>query len=412
MATTFKTSAEITQEYIDNIVALNPNANPQVIGTDWWVKANIQGGIVSGVYQDAYNLNQAIFIQNASGSILDYYLASGNLTPRLAASPATGYAYADPAPGAPVSVLAGTQLTLGSNTYVVQSTTLIGTGSGPAATLVPIESLATGSGTALYNGTDITFATPVGGLTFLVVSSMNDGANEESDSDVRYRILQAKRSPKTGGSETDYRNWCISQPNITNVFLQVANLIGQNQLNIYLMSGTGIVDDILANITPGSYSRVTTVADIDTCENYVLTVKPLFDQLYFNTVYTYVVNSTLDFNITNLVLIDGVDLTTVLPGFTITVSDLIKRELRRAVLSAPLGGTEISSAYYIIMDSIQGTIYKGLNSVDGKYAKIIVSFRMDFNSLLNDILVPSSVNGTGAYPAVYDVNYTNINIST
>lgn len=403
----FLTQAELTQQYINNIIALNPNVNPQIISTDWWVKSNIQGGALAGLYQNAYNLRQAIFIQNAYGNTLDYYLASNQLTPRLGASPATGYAALTIAPSAVTIIPAGTQLTLGSNVYLVTQTVTV---DAMTYTAIPISiaSQAIGQGTALINGTQLIFATPISGIaTFVVVSSMNDGANAESDASVQYRLLQAKQTPKTGGSLTDYINWCISQPDITNVFTQNANILGLNVLALFLMSGSGDIDNIVANIPPGSYNRTTTAIDIVNCQNYVLSVKPLFDQLLFNTVYTYVINGALNFNITNLTFVPNVDLTSVLPGYTVTVQTLIAQQLRRGILSTPLGGTVNAGLQYIIMNTLTTAIYNGLNSINGVYAQIIVSFQLNFNGLFNDIQVPTTLVG-GAYPAVYDINFTNI----
>lgn len=404
-----KTQQEITAEYINNIKALNPEANPEAIGTDWWVKANIQGGVLSGVYQDNYNLRQATFIQNASGSLLDYYLASYNLTPRLAATPATGYATIPIAPSSTITIPAGTQLTLGNSVYLTTET--ITATSLSYNMLIPIQSQATGTGTGLYNGTEINFSTAFANINYLVINSMNDGAAMENDSNVRFRILAALQKPKTGGSETDYFNWAISQPNITYAFFQTANVVSLQQLNTYFMSGTGDIDVILETVPPGSYSRSSTSTDITNAGNYINSVKPLFDTVVYNTVYTYIVNDTFDFNITNLTLIPGVSLATILPGFTITVEELIKRELRRGVLSTPLAGVQKNSSYYMILGNIQKTINQSLNSIDGIYAKVVISFNLDFNGSTNDILLPSTANVDGAYPAVYDCNFTNIIIS-
>lgn len=404
-----KTQQEVTQEYINNIKALNPETNPEAIGTDWYVKANIQGGVLSGIYQDNYNLRQATFIQNASGSLLDYYLASYNLTPRLAATPATGYATIPQAPSSTITIPVGTQLTLGNNVYLTTET--ITATSLSYSMLIPIQSQATGTGTGLYNGTEINFTTPFANINYLVIDSMNDGAAVESDSNVRFRVLQALQKPKTGGSETDYFNWAISQPNITYAFFQTANVLNLQQLNTYFMSGTGDVDVILATVPPGLYSRSATSTDITNTGNYIDSVKPLFDTVAYNTVYTYIVNDILDFNITNLQLIDGVYLTTILPGFTITVEELIKRELRRGVLNTTLGGVKKGSNYYMILGNLQSTINTSLNSINGIYAKIIISFNLDFNGTTTDILLPQVANVDGEYPAVYDCNYTNIIIS-
>lgn len=406
--TVLLTQAEIANQYINNIEALNPLTNPKVVGTDWWIKAQIQGGVVSGIYQQAYNLQQAVFIQYASGILLDYYLASYGLNPRLGASPATGYAIITVAPTANGTVPANTILTLsGGLTYITTaaySYTTVSYGE-----LIPIQSQSTGIGTGLYNGTEINFSpTLTGGVAFLVVQTMNDGSNAETDTAIRLRLLGALNIPKTGGSETDYFNWCLSQTDITYAYLRTNNVEPNNTLSIYLMSGSGDVDNILQNVPFGSYSRVTTITDIENATNYVLTVKPLFDFLSFNTVYTYIVNNTDSFAISNILLISGITSSTILPGFTITVDELIRQELRRAVLSTPLGGTLIGGLNYMIHRALSGALYESLNSTDGTYAQILIDFDLTFNGTDTNILVPDTVDGSGAYPAVYDINNTNL----
>ena len=409
MTTTLLTQADIANEYITNIEILNPETNALVIGTDWWVKSQIQGGVVSGIYQQAYNLLQAAFIQYSSGILLDYSLASYGLTPRLGASPATGYASINIAPTTTGTIPVNTILSLsGGLTYITTAaysyTPSVYNGQ------IPIQSQSTGVGTALYNGTQITFASPFpGGVNSLVIQSMTDGANTENDTAVRLRLLSAFNIPKTGGSETDYLNWCISQPNITYVYLDTNEISQNNTLFLYLMSGDGDVDNILQNVPFGSYSRVTALPDIENTTNYVLSVKPLFDFLLFNTVYTYIVNESDDFNIINIRLVSGITSSTILPGFTITVDALIRRELRRAILSTPLGGTFITGLSYIILSALSGSLFQSLNSVDGKYAQILIDFDLNFNNSISNILVPSEANEDGAYPAVYDINNTNLN---
>jgi len=412
----FKNSSEITEEYYNNIQSLNPNVNPRIQATDWYVKANIQGGVISGVYQNAYNLQQAVFVQNASGSTLDYYLSTYNLTPRLAATPATGtMLLTTPLTGSnTLQMLSGDQLNLNnSNIIYIVTTNILLTASNYTTTPVQIESATTGSGTGLTAGTVLNITKTSIQYAFSV-QTMNDGANIEYDSSVRYRILAAKRAPKTGGSQTDYYNWCISQPNINNVYLLVANILSKNYLNLYLMSGNADIDSILTNVAFGNYSRTATAIDIANCSNYVESVRPTFDQLFFSTVETYIVNSTLSFNIINVSLIPNVSLTTVLPGNTLSVAQLLARELRRGILSTPLAGTTLLDGnQYIILSYLQNVIYDGLNATNGIYAQVVIDFDLNFNNSTNNIVVPNTFDPlTLQYPAVYDINSANINIST
>ncbi|MBP9741916.1 MAG: hypothetical protein KBD37_01010, partial [Burkholderiales bacterium] len=90
-----KTQQEYYQQYVNFVKALNTIAVPDATATDWWIKANGIGGIASGIDQDIYTFRQNIFPQYASGNSLDKFLASYNLQPRSAGTPATGYCSLD-----------------------------------------------------------------------------------------------------------------------------------------------------------------------------------------------------------------------------------------------------------------------------------------------------------------------------
>ena len=402
-----KTQQEYYQKYVNTVKALNPVAVPEATATDWWVKANGIGGIASGLDQDIYNFKQNISPQYASGNALDKFLSSYNLSPRSAGIPATGYCSLPKTQTQDVTIPANIELGISNNKYFVQQTTLIKAGS---LGQIPIQSVSTGKGQQLAHGTELKLAKPLGAIDKLVVLAMNDGASTESDPNVRYRILQAQRNPKLGGTKEDYRTWSKSQPNITDAYV-VPNILLKGVLSIFVLSGTNNPETILdkPDIT---YNRTTTRPDIVTVQNHIETQRPINDNALVSTTDTQIFNEANTINV-GVVLIANLTLNTRLSNFNnLTVADLIRREVRRTFISAPLYGTKLggSGKRYILLRDIVETIDTSLSINQGVYAQILVDRRVDFKGTQNNIPINTSIQQNNNLLLVYDIKYSAINI--
>lgn len=400
-----KTQKQYYQQYVNFVKSLNPVAVPDAQSTDWWIKANVIGGIASGIDQDIYTFRQNIFPQYASGNGLDKFLASYNLQPRSAGTPATGYCSLVKVQTQDVTLPANTQLGISNNQYFIQQTTTI-----PAGVLgqIPIQSVNTGSGQQLANGTELKLVNPVAGIDTLVVITINDGAGSESDPNVRYRILQAIQNPKLGGTKQDYITWATSQPNITTAYV-VANILQTGILSVFVLSGTNNPDVILSS--PGIiYNRTTTKPDMQTAQNYIETQRPINDNALVSTTGTQVYSDANTINV-GVILIQNLTLNTILPNFNnMTVADLIRREVRRAFITTPLHGTAIAHNRYVLLSDIVQSIDTGLSTTCGIYAQILIDRRVDYMGTQNNIPINTHVQPDNSLFLVYDIKYTAINV--
>jgi uncharacterized phage protein gp47/JayE len=112
-----------------------------------------------------------------------------------------------------VVVPENSQLVTGSGLgYATTATVIIGSG----LTSAPVTSLDPGSATNLSIGAAMSFVTPqpgVGGTANVI--QLYGGADEETDDELRARVLQRIQEPPMGGDQTDYEAWALQVPGVT-----------------------------------------------------------------------------------------------------------------------------------------------------------------------------------------------------
>src|SRR4029077_2827024 len=104
----------------------------------------------------------------------------------------------------------GSQLTTGAQ-LLFATTAQTTLGSGP--TQVPVKSLDPGADSNLTVGSPMSFVTPPTGVdTTAQVIQLYGGADEETDDQLRARILQRIQQPPMGGDAQDYVKWVLEVP--------------------------------------------------------------------------------------------------------------------------------------------------------------------------------------------------------
>jgi uncharacterized phage protein gp47/JayE len=141
-----------------------------------------------------------IWLVNADGTI-----------GRKVATPAMGTIAITGTPG--VVVPAGTQL-ISDNNINYETTEDVTTGSSPVNVgVVAIDYGALGN---MDEGTQLGFvATPAGVDGTATVVELTGGTDDETDNQLRQRILQRIRNPAMGGSQADYVTWALAVPGVT-----------------------------------------------------------------------------------------------------------------------------------------------------------------------------------------------------
>jgi len=156
----------------------------------------------------------------------------------------------------------GTTLT-GGNQVPYQTVTegvigVDGTGSANAAALTA------GTDGNLPDGTALTLAPGIAGVdTVACFGDMTGGVNEETDDQLRERILFRIQNPPMGGSQADYVRWAMAVPGVTRAW--AATEIGP---------GTMTVRFLMDDLYPDNHG-LPTDADIAVVRDYIDSKRPV-----------------------------------------------------------------------------------------------------------------------------------------
>lgn len=180
-------------------------------------------------------------------------------TPRLGPAPSIGNLVVSGPAG--LQILTGTEFAVAGTAgirWISTATVTIAAGAGSVS--VPVQSETNGAATVLAAGTALQPVTPIPTATSIVVdpSGLEGGADLEDPDSWRARILQAIRSPASGGSAADYVKW--------------ARAAGAPYVNVIRgWMGDGTVGVIVA--MPGP--RVPTPSEVAAIQAYIDGVRPV-----------------------------------------------------------------------------------------------------------------------------------------
>lgn len=404
---------QLAQVYYNTYLTLNPNIVANIAGTDSYFKANAVSQIGANIIQDIQLLQNNIFPPSSSGVFLDKHAGNLGMTPRMGALPSQGIITLQTGTGGntalgTVVISAGTLLT--SNTTNNQYQTLVDvtitTGNLINTITLQVASVNLGTGTESPVADIWSFNTPITVavgqvVSTAIVTNITEGSDIESDNLLAARIFNFSQNPRGGGSIGDYVSWCfLGDPSVTQAtvittpfgnfgILFPVILVGNPDPNYYIDGSVN--NDFMP--TPYPISRTALPITISNVQTYINGVRPINDNPNVLTVATYLVNgANLNMFIVTVALSPGLTLTTqieVANGSFLTVTQLIQREFRRAIISAPLGGTEINTGtddspvynQYILVSDIERIISQGLansGTYQGNYASILVSIQIDY----------------------------------
>lgn len=409
----FRTQAQVAQYYFNALIALNNDLsvnNP----SDWNWKGQAIGSVGSGLSQDLFILQQQIFPQTASGSTLDSMLAELNLTSRQGNLPATGQVVLTNSIVSSVTIEQG-QVFLNSVTgiqYICTQTTVILPAS-YATTYIPIACTQVGSGFNMSIGTLLTPATTISQVTTVTVNVMADGWTKEDDSSVVNRIMTTFQNPPGGGSLSDFIRWGMQTSGVTFVDSYVTTSAGLNIINVVIFAGGFDPDTILSTPTI-PYSRTASDALVTQANNYIQSVRPVNATVNVVTTETYMIPDVIQVTVN---LATGFTLSTIVPTENLTVTQLIKREVRRGIITIPSGGILIGSDKVIPLSAIEQALDEGLASgpnETGLYASLIINRAVLYDGLYDSIVLPSGADiinpSTNKAQYIYDIDYANIDV--
>lgn len=179
------------------------------------VMARVYSGAVHLLYEYLDYQSEQLFAARADADGLvaiadEYGLA------REAAEAATGSATATGTTG--VSIPAGTELqsATGEKYTVDETVTIVG-----GTITMDLTAADAGSDGNESAGATLTFVSPITGVNTeatIDASGIVGGIDEETDSELRERVLARKRNPPHGGCENDYKVWTLEYPGVTRVW--------------------------------------------------------------------------------------------------------------------------------------------------------------------------------------------------
>jgi uncharacterized phage protein gp47/JayE len=144
-----------------------------------------------------------------------------------------------------------------------ETTATIVLGSGP--TSVPVRALDPGAAGNLTIGTGMAWVTPQAGVdTTARVVQLAGGADEETDDELRARILRRIQQPPMGGDATDYEAWALEVPGVTRAWCDPL------EMGIGTVSLRFMMDDLRAENAGIPLSE-----DVAAVEAYIDTKRPV-----------------------------------------------------------------------------------------------------------------------------------------
>lgn len=369
MSLSFPTPDEVAQEYLDHLKVLKPEVDISLTDSDWWIRGQVVGGVMSGVYADQRLVANDAFPQSARHDALAAHLFL--LFPTAPANtfkPATvsqGFALFTGTPGSNIPAL--TQATYAPNGNTYQTTTLmtlIGT-----SILVPVQSVATGQNQNLLQGATLTLSAPPPGINATAVVTggpLTNGRDPETDPQATTRILQRYQNPPAGGTKADYLQYALNaDASVVDVNV-IRYIFGLGTVGVIVTAGT---TDIDAAVTAGDpVVRVPSQGLLDSVLASLNAQVPLTDCPFVLAPTEVMIDTMVRIRYNTG---DGL---TIPPGQTLTQDQLVKREISRAIYKVPPGGRQIGGTGFVVASELEEVLDNGLANtpyVQGSFAQIV-----------------------------------------
>jgi uncharacterized phage protein gp47/JayE len=134
-----------------------------------------------------------------------------------------------------------------------------------APTPGPVRALDPGSAGNALPGAGMAFVIPVAGAdTDVVIVTMTGGTDEETDDDLRSRVLQRIRQPPQGGADHDYVRWALAVPGCTRAW------VSPLEMGIGTVTVRVLFDDLRADDDGWPRQQ-----DLDAATAYIDSVRPV-----------------------------------------------------------------------------------------------------------------------------------------
>lgn len=175
------------------------------------VLARMHSGVAHGLYGYLAYLAKQILVDQAEGEFLVRHAVIWGKTPKAAVA-AICTASVTGADG--TSIDANVELTRADGArYIVQAAITLGSDGG----VITVEAVDAGVDGNLVAGDVLTFSSPISGVdaTATAIATTTSGAAEETEEELRARVLERVRNTPQGGAATDYVGWAKDVAGVT-----------------------------------------------------------------------------------------------------------------------------------------------------------------------------------------------------
>jgi uncharacterized phage protein gp47/JayE len=388
----------LATEYLTNLKSFKPEVDTSKTDSDWWIRAQVQGGVLSGVYGDQRKIADDAFPQSARREAmqkhLNWYL-DRDFNP---ATPSHGNAGVTGTMGTVIPSATEFIYLPNGNTYQSTEEVTLDAATG----VVPVQSVGTGQVQNLLTGAPLTISSPPSGLNSgaVTVGPLADGRDIESTAEAAQAVLDFVRQPPAGGTVADYKRFAQeADPSVVeaNVIRYIAGL---GTLGIVISAGTTDIDGALDNGIP--VVRVPSDVLVETVQEYVDTKAVATDCV------TVLGPQVLTMDVNAHVRFANGDQNTVLEAFGLTQGELVQREIKRGIYKTPPGGRQFGDNGFVVLSELEEVVDLGLSSAPytvGKYAQILVDRQLEDLSATgsNLMILPNQMVEPGTITIIEDL---------
>lgn len=270
----FKTQDQILEEMKDRLRGLIPGVNLSD-DSEWVVKMKITAGAVAGLYADQYATYLDIFPITSRRDALFRHKADWGL-PDVEGAPWRGTVTVSGIDGSTVAVGERLIAASGEREYKLLEPVLISGGIHE----VQVEAVAPGVKFNVDTGVLLTFVAthPQIDSTAVVASTLVEGSNDETETELAERIQDHEQMAPSGGNQTDYERLALeASSEVLSAAVQRGSPRGPGTLDVWITAGT---EDIAAAIVAGETPiRIPSAALRQSVLDYIVTKQVATDNV-------------------------------------------------------------------------------------------------------------------------------------
>ena len=416
------TISQLKANYQNYLQAQNPQINAFATNSFWDIDAGAMASIFLDLYMNLQVTQNAIYPQYAAGDQVDQWLYARGLPARGGITFGSIICYLNtPTITTPYTIPAGTIFTdIGNSTtippilatnnkYQTFSDITISNNTSN----IPLYALTAGN--TIFEAKNAILTNLDLDIT-IIVQSCAVGQLAETDQQCITRILNAILIPPGGSRQTDYFIFALNAyPAVVTDAIIIPAFFTVNKisvLGVFPLVGTPITDYQLdQGLATGAfigYSRQAGSDVISQVNTYIqnqrlvgLTAQVGYCSTYIVPNFTANVSLSAGYSLSTIIIINTQTSSGTPTTESLTIQQIIKREIRRAICNQAYGATVINGVNYITIDSLITAVNNQLAVNTGQLAQILIN--LTFN--ITDILVPNySLNQlSGFIEYTYDV---------